>query len=114
MKQWMRRYGAAALFLLLGVFRLVIAGIDGDLTEALLGVGYLIAAVLLFFRIPDRAIERSRKRMKAKYAGRAIPPPHDSPPRWSSPDNPPGWYLNPATGAPGYWTELGWRGSEPS
>jgi hypothetical protein len=29
-------------------------------------------------------------------------------------DNPPGWYLNPATNEPAYWSEIGWRTKEPS
>ena len=52
-----------------------------------------------------RAQERRRQRLEAKYASRPIP---------AQPDNPPRWYLNPATNEPAYWSEIGWRMKEPS
>jgi hypothetical protein len=58
--------------------------------------------------------ERRRKRLEERYGSRPIPPPPAHPLRWSSPDNPPGWYLNPATKEPGYWSELGWWSPRPS
>lgn len=110
MKRWVRSYGVAGSFLLLGVVWLVMAMTGGGVRQTLFGVAYVIVAVLRFFRVPDRARERSRQRLEAKYA--KSPPSvaqEDNPPRWFSPDNPPGWYRNPATGDPAYWSELGWR-----
>jgi hypothetical protein len=102
-------HGAAAGLLFFGICWLAFAAIDGRVGSALLAVGYLIAAVLRFFGIPEQNRERSRQRLEAKYATQAIPPQPASPPRWFSPDNPPGWYLDPASNEPAYWSELGWR-----
>lgn len=56
-----------------------------------------------------RMHERRRRQLETKYASRPIPAQPDSLPRWFSPDQPPGWYLNPATDEPAYWSEIGWR-----
>jgi hypothetical protein len=71
--------------------------------------------LLAFFRNNTlRGQERRRQRLEAKYASRPTPAQPEHPPRWCSPDNPPGWYLNPATNEPAYWSEIGWRTKEPS
>jgi hypothetical protein len=109
MKGALRRHGAAAAFLLLAVIWLAFAVVDGRISSALLAVGYLIVAVLRFLGIPEQNRDRSRQRLEAKYATQVIPPRPANLPRWFSPDNPPGWYLNPASNEPAYWSELGWR-----
>jgi hypothetical protein len=106
----MRRYGAAGVFLFLGVSWLVTAGVDWEVKSAVVGVLCLTTAVLHFFRVPDRAQERWKRRLEAKYGELGpIARQPDNLPLWFSPDNPPGWYRNPATEAPEYWSELGWR-----
>ena len=105
----LRKHGAAAGLLLLGICWLAFAAVDGRVGSALRAVGYLIAAVLRFFGIPEQNRKRSRQRLEARYATQAIPLQPADPPRWFSPDNPPGWYLNPASNEPAYWSELGWR-----
>ena len=91
------------------------------LAEAKYGIGtfWLVMSIawllLAFFRnnIPQQAQER-RQRLEARYASRPIPAQPDNLPRWFGPDNPPGWYLNPATSEPAYWSEIGWRMRKPS
>jgi hypothetical protein len=85
---------------LFGVIWLAFAVVDGRISSALLAVGYLIVAVLRFLGIPEQNRDRSRQRLAPRPANL---------PRWFSPDNPPGWYLNPASNEPAYWSELGWR-----
>lgn len=113
-KRSLRGNGPAVAFLLFGVCILVMAAIVGSITLAILGVGYLINAVQRFFGVGDRAQERRRKRLEARYATQAIPTQPESPPRWFSPDNPPGWYLHPVTDELAYWSELGWRNPPPT
>ena len=91
------------------------------LAEAKYGTGtfWLFVSVawmlLAFFRNNYlRAQVRRRQRLEAKHESRPIPVQPDSLPRWFSPDHPPGWYLNPATNEPAYWSEIGWRTKEPS
>jgi hypothetical protein len=105
----MSKRGASIALLLLGVSFLAMAAIGGNIFLALVGVGYLVNAALYFFGFRDRANERRQARLEAKYGGRPIPAQPDDLPHWFSPDNPPGWYLNPASGEPAYWSELGWR-----
>lgn len=110
MKRWVRSYGVTGGFLLLGVVWLVMAVTGGGIRQTLFCVAYVTLAVLHFFRAPDRARERSRQRLEAKYASsQSIVAQEDNPPRWFSPDNPPGWYRSPGTDEPAYWSELGWR-----
>lgn len=89
------------------------------LAEAKYGTGalWLAMSVLwmllaLFSNNTLRMQERRRRRLEAKYASRPTPAQPDNVPHWSSPDHPPGWYLNPATNEPAYWSEIGWRTKE--
>jgi hypothetical protein len=99
----------AWFFLLFGVGFLVTAVVLGGTFGYIIGVLNLVNAGLRFSGIQDRGLERRRERLEAKCAAQVIPPQPDDLPRWFSPDNPPGWYVNPATDEPAYWSELGWR-----
>jgi hypothetical protein len=109
MRDSLARRGDAWLFLAVGLCFLVAGARTGDLFSVVLGVLSLINAAIRFLGVHDRARERRQERLEARYAGRRIPPRPDEVPRWFSPDNPPGWYLDPASNEPAYWSELGWR-----
>jgi hypothetical protein len=99
-------YAFAAFWLLLGIVRLW----DGGDTESIvLGVSYLAIAVVWFIRAPTIARQWSPPRSGAKPAEWEATSEKDELPRWFSPDNPPGWYRNPANGEPRYWSNNGWR-----
>ena len=97
----------SAAFATLGVWAIV----DAEYSKGALWLATSVAWMLLalFRNNTSRAQVRRRQRLEAKYGSRPIPPQPDNLPRWFSPDNPPGWYLNPATGEPAYWSEIGWR-----
>jgi len=97
----------SAAWAVLGVWALAEAKYGTGTLWLVMSVAWLLLA---FFRdnIPQRAQER-QQRLEAKFASRPIPAQPDNLPRWFGPDNPPGWYLNPATNEPAYWSEIGWR-----
>jgi len=101
----------SATFAALGIWALAEAKYGTGTLWLVMSVAWLLLA---FFRneSQQRAQERRRQRLEAKYGSRPIPPQPDNLPRWFSPDNPPGWYLNPATDEPAYWSEIGWRTKE--
>jgi hypothetical protein len=102
----------SAAFAALGIWALAEARYGTGTFWFVMSVAWMLNA--LFRNNTLRAQERRRQRVEAKYASRPIPAQPDNLSRWFSPDNPPGWYLNPATNEPAYWSEIGWRAKEPS
>jgi hypothetical protein len=112
-KKWLIR-AFAAVSVLLGVYRLASGG---DVESILLGAIYVVLGVVWFVRAPRMAEERAFAAGGWSGSGRpeewAIGK-RDDFPRWFSPDNPPGWYRDPRTGEPAYWSQQGWRNAETS
>jgi hypothetical protein len=102
----------SAAFAALGIWALAEAKYGTGTFWLVMSVAWMLLA--LFRNNTLRAQERRQQRLEAKYASRPTPGQPNHPPRWCSPDNPPGWYLNPATNEPAYWSEIGWRTKEPS
>ncbi|HXS34635.1 MAG TPA: hypothetical protein VN758_12760 [Solirubrobacterales bacterium] len=102
----------SAAFASLGIWALAEAKYGTGAFWLALSAAWMLNA--LFRNNTLRAQERRRQRLETKYASRPIPAQPDNPPRWCSLDNPPDWYLNPATNEPAYWSEIGWRTKEPS